>query len=156
MKIHFDKVTNRVTGYTITGYAPDDALDLGVDENGDDIIFDFVKPMGEYEIQNGEIVHVGPTDEMIEAVKTELKNHYASLVQMHLDKTAQKFGYDNINSIGKYLGFDNAFRAECESLGSYNVACWSKLYEIEDSIDAGTLTIDSDDDLLSQLPIYGE
>lgn len=52
-------------------------------------------------------------------------------VQAMLDTEAQSRGYDNINSIGKYLGYDNLFRAECEALGAWTAACWAKCYEIE-------------------------
>lgn len=154
MKIHFDNVTNRVTGYTDIGEAPEGSLDLGIDANGDGIVFDFVNPLGEYEVQAGNVVHVGPSAEMVEAEKAKLREHYVSLVQKHLNETAQSLGYDDINSIGKYLGFDNAFRSECESLGAYNVACWSKLYEVEAAVTAGTLVIADDADLLTQLPVY--
>lgn len=68
-----------------------------------------------------------------------------SAVQRHLDETAQSKGYDNINSIAKYMGYDNQFRAECEALGAWCAACWAKCYELQ----AGGVM---PDDLLSEMP----
>ena len=36
-----------------------------------------------------------------------------SAIQSHIDTQAKELGYDNIGSIGKYLGYDNPFRTEC-------------------------------------------
>ena len=48
-----------------------------------------------------------------------------------LDSEAQSRGYDNVNAIGKYIGYDNPFRAECEALGAWTAACWAKCYELQ-------------------------
>lgn len=154
MNVGFDKVTNRVTGYAIIGNVHGDYIDLGVDENGDDIIFDFVKPVSEYVIQDGEIIHVGPSDEMISAEKARLKEHYTLLVQKHLDETARNAGYDDINSIAKYIGYDNKFQEECKALGLYTSNCWEALYTTLDKIDAGTLVINDDSEVIELLPVY--
>jgi len=66
-------------------------------------------------------------------------------VQAMLDTEAQSRGYDNINSIGKYIGYDNAFRVECEALGAWAAACWSKCYELQA---AGVMP----DNLLAEMP----
>ena len=52
-------------------------------------------------------------------------------VQAMLDSEAQSRGYDNVNAIGKYIGYDNPFRAECEALGAWTAACWAKCYELQ-------------------------
>ncbi len=68
-----------------------------------------------------------------------------SQVQAMLDTEAQTRGYDNINAIGKYIGYDNAFRAECEALGTWTAACWAKCYELQSG---GVMP----SDLLSEMP----
>jgi len=69
------------------------------------------------------------------------------IIQDMHDNKAKELGYDNINSIGKYIGYDNAFRLECESLGTWAAACWAKCYELLNS--PVELTIS---DVLDSLP----
>lgn len=52
-------------------------------------------------------------------------------VQSMLDAEARSRGYDNINSIAKYLGYDNIFRVECEALAKWCAACWAKCLELQ-------------------------
>ena len=59
MKIHFDDVTKRVTGYTTFGEAPTGSFDAGD--------FEFLHDPDEYEVQGNSIVHVGPSAEKIAA-----------------------------------------------------------------------------------------
>jgi len=49
-----------------------------------------------------------------------------SQVQAMLDTEAQQRGYDDINSIGKYVGYPNDNQVECEALGAWAAACWTK------------------------------
>ena len=63
-----------------------------------------------------------------------------------LDTGAQSLGYDNINAIGKYIGYDNPFRAECEALGAWTAACWARCYELQGG---GVMP----DNLLAEMPI---
>lgn len=69
-------------------------------------------------------------------------------VQGLLDSTAQSKGYDNINAIAKYMGYDNQFRVECEALGAWCAACWAKCYELQSG---GVMP----SDLLAEMPELG-
>lgn len=71
-----------------------------------------------------------------------------AVVQGLLDSTAQSKGYDNINAIAKYMGYDNQFRAECEALGAWCAACWTKCYELQSG---GVMP----SDLLAEMPELG-
>ena len=66
-------------------------------------------------------------------------------VQLMIDTEAQSRGYDNVNAIGKYIGYDNPFRAECEALGAWTAACWAKCYELQSG---GVMP----SDLLAEMP----
>ena len=66
-------------------------------------------------------------------------------VQAMLDVEAQSRGYDNVNAIGKYIGYDNPFRVECEVLGAWTAACWAKCYELQSG---GVMP----SDLLAEMP----
>lgn len=77
--------------------------------------------------------------------QSELIKEATGQVQGMLDKEAQARGYDNINSIAKYMGYENAFRAECEALGAWCAACWAKCYELQSG---GVMP----SDLLAEMP----
>ena len=78
--------------------------------------------------------------------QAEAINQAVSSVQAMLDSEAAKRGYDNINAIAKYMGYDNQFRAECEALGAWCAACWAKCYELQ----AGGVM---PDDLMAEMPV---
>lgn len=73
-------------------------------------------------------------------------------IQRFLDATARTRGYDDINSIGKYIGYENAFRIECETLGAWTASVWSYCYQELDKIQAGTRTEPTISELLLELP----
>ena len=75
-------------------------------------------------------------------------------IQSYIDNVAISLGYDNISSIGKYLGYDNPFRAECEKLGSFNASCWVKAYEIQSEVEQGLITMPTVEEVLAEMPIY--
>jgi site-specific recombinase XerD len=82
-------------------------------------------------------------EESTTAYVKELENYIQSL---H-DSKAQELGYDSINSIAKYLGYENPYRAECEALGVWVAACWDKYYDLLNSDEFVTK-----EELLGQLP----
>lgn len=60
-------------------------------------------------------------------------------VQALHDKEARDRGYDNINSCGKYCGYENGYRAECEALGAWVAACWDLCYSMLADWQAGNI-----------------
>lgn len=75
-------------------------------------------------------------------------------VQRHLDDEAILRGYDNIHSIGKYIGYDNAFRIECEALGAWTANVWLYCYQVLADVEAGTRTEPTIAELIAELPVY--
>jgi len=105
-------------------------------------------PSMEYELHEDsewQDVKPCPQAEKDAHAQAQLIEQATSLVQSMLDTEAQARGYDNINSIAKYMGYDNPFRAECEALGAWCAACWAKCYELQ----AGGVM---PDDLLAEMP----
>lgn len=92
-------------------------------------------------------------DEWVEdvALRQELlKDAVESAVQAMHNEEARARGYDDINSIGKYTGYENVFQAECIALGQWVAACWAKCYEL---LDAGVeMTVE---EALAQMPTIG-
>ena len=77
-----------------------------------------------------------------------------SAIQSHIDAQAKKLGYDNIGSIGKYLGYDNPFRTECEKLGVFNSNCWIKSFEVQTQVEGGEIPMPTVDELITMMPEY--
>ena len=77
-----------------------------------------------------------------------------SAIQSHIDAQAKKLGYDNIGSIGKYLGYDNPFRTECEKLGVFNSNCWIKSFEVQTQVEGGEIPMPTVDELIAMMPEY--
>ena len=108
-----------------------------------------IKP-GMVEMTAAEIeAHINPT--LTDAEKIAA---ITASIQAVLDGEAQSRNYDNINAIGKYLGYDNAFRAECEALGSWTAQVWSKGYELLNTWQQTGVEI-TQQQVLDQLPIMG-
>ncbi len=76
-------------------------------------------------------------------------------IQVHLDTQAQALRYDNINSIGKYVGYVNDFQAEAEALGAWASSCWTVAGQIEADVQAGLRSIPTVDEVIAELPVYG-
>ena len=87
--------------------------------------------------------------------KKELTKQTEVAIQAYIDEAAQSLRYDNISSIGKYLGYENPFRAECEQLGKFNAECWVKAYAIQEEVENGRV-INSVDEVIAELPEFGE
>jgi len=83
----------------------------------------------------------------------EMKNISTS-IQNHLDTKAQSLRYDNINAIGKYVGYVNDFQAEAEALGAWASSCWKVAGQIEADVQSGVRVMPTVDEVLAELPVY--
>jgi len=77
----------------------------------------------------------------------------SNAVQLHLNEAAQAKGYDDINSIAKYIGYDNTYRTECEALGAWTASCWDICYVILAGWEAGEIAEPTADEVVAQLPV---
>lgn len=77
------------------------------------------------------------------------KNEMITAVQNALDTQAKKLGYDNVNSIGKYLRPSSIFYEECVNLGDWCDACWQEVFAIENE---GVML--TKEEVLQRLPNY--
>ena len=75
-------------------------------------------------------------------------------IQDVLDTEARSRNYDDINAIGKYIGYDNAFRVECEALGAWTANVWLKAYELLATWEQTGQEV-TKDEVLAQLPAMG-
>ena len=75
-------------------------------------------------------------------------------IQYHLDTQAQALGYDNINSIGKFVGYPNPFRDQAESLGAWMANVWITGEGIKAEVLAGIRLLPTLDEVIAELPVY--
>ncbi len=67
--------------------------------------------------------------------------------QEHVDSQAKELGYDDINSIAKYLTEGSSYEPECKALSLWVSECWNIVEGITDS----SITVD---EALALLPEY--
>lgn len=84
----------------------------------------------------------------------EMQEAIRIAIQAHLDAQAQSLRYDNMNAIGKYVGYTNDFRTEAEALGAWASSCWSVAGQIEADVQAGNRLLPTVDEVLAELPTY--
>lgn len=78
-------------------------------------------------------------------------------VQKTIDDLAVSMGYDNVVSACSYAGSPHPkFGVEGTALRDYRDACWDKCYELLASFEAGDIEELSVDEVINQLPVYGE
>lgn len=91
-----------------------------------------------------------PTEEQLKKVE---QKHFEQLVQNHLDKEAQKFGYDSVLSACSYAGYANPFQAEGQSFVEWRGNVWAYCYQLLADVEAGTRNVPTDTELLAELPV---
>lgn len=93
-----------------------------------------------------EIVIPEPTPE-------EIQEQLTAKVQMYLDTTAQKLGYDSCLSVCSYVATGVVkFDEEGEAFRKWRSAVWAKGYEIVAQVQASTRPIPTEEELFAELP----
>ena len=98
-----------------------------------------------------DVALVSQDAELLEQAKASLE----VLVQNHLDSQAQSLGYDGIVSACSYAGYANEFQDEAVALGVWRSVVWTKAYQVQADVEAGTLPMPTEDELIAMLPVYG-
>lgn len=76
-------------------------------------------------------------------------------IQAHIDNVAKANGFDSINSIGKFVGYDNSKRVLAESLGAWCANVWDFAEVEQAKVVAGTRTLPATmEEVIAELPIY--
>lgn len=126
--------------FIIDGYS-DDWTKIEVKE--DNSFYDFYNEDGTV---NAQLQMEFDTNNTLQAMETA--------IQEHIDSVAKSLGYDDISSIGKYLGYANPFRDECEQLGLYNSDCWIRAFQIQQEVEQGLRPMPTMEELIAELPVY--
>ena len=98
------------------------------------------------------IYDIGSID--ITSVLRNLREQMESAISTHILASVKSVGYDNENSIAKYLVPGNPFYEECSKISIWIGNVWKKANEIEAQAKAlGNLSL-TVSDVLSQLPKF--
>ena len=73
-------------------------------------------------------------------------------IQNIIDSKAKEYKFDNINSIAKYIGYENQYQLRAITLGKWCASCWTYLETIENNLDINNLPVY--EDVINNLPIY--
>jgi hypothetical protein len=80
---------------------------------------------------------------------------FTSAIQAHLDSKAQERNYDGILSLCTYATSANPkFSAEGQAGVLWRDAVWAKGYEVMAEVKAGTRSVPTIEELISELPLF--
>ena len=82
------------------------------------------------------------------------KSRLTSAIQSMLDETAKERGYDSILSLCTYTSPAAKFSDEGQAGVSWRDEVWAKGYTILADVEAGTRSIPTESELLSELPNF--
>ena len=85
----------------------------------------------------------------------QAKDSMEQAIQAHINTTVTSKGYDNENSIAKYLVDTNPFYDECKAISLWIGSVWVKAFNIQQEVEAGTRVMPTVDELIAMLPIFG-
>jgi hypothetical protein len=75
-------------------------------------------------------------------------------IQNHINEVVKGLGYDDENSIAKYLVNGNPFYDECVSISLWIGNVWVTAFTIQQEVLSGTK--EEPEDIIAELPVYGE
>jgi hypothetical protein len=78
----------------------------------------------------------------------------ADAVEAHISSQCKALGYDNENSIAKYLVVGNDFYDECRALSLWIGRVWTQVMSIQSDVEAGTISEPTPKEIIAMLPFY--
>jgi hypothetical protein len=155
MKIIYNKDTSVVEGFVNIGTTKEPFIEA------QDFIFEH--ELNEYQVINGEVVHVGKTEEQLQKETQEKLQIIMNAIQIMLDTTAKENGnWDNMMSARAsakpILETDSikakAMKDNANALEAYYFEVWGKAYAIEAEVKEGTRPMPTTDEVLAELPEF--
>lgn len=173
MYIHYNETTKRVTGWT--GFLatapeeiqPEDATEVVYKKPVFteptlilDFAFIFEFDIREYEVRDGAVIHVGKSEEMIQAGIQALLGRYTALVDAHIQAVVDahnlsaQTAYTNAKGVEAYSKTAEHWDvAWCASLWAFNVQVWNfTRVELLPAFDFTKIL--TDEEFIALLPIY--
>lgn len=106
-----------------------------------------------YEIQEDKVVKTYTVKDIPqEEIMDRKKNEAERAVQAHINDKCKKLGYDNENSIAKYLVDGNPFYDECKSISLWIGSVWTYTHQVQADVLAGVREVPTINNLIAELP----
>jgi len=103
---------------------------------------------GWVELTNEELdAHINPPKSA-----EQLISEYEAAIEIHINVVSASKGYNTIDSIAKYLGSDNVFKAECVALSAWVADVWVSVQSTLNSWQNGDIDQPSIEDVITGLP----
>jgi len=99
-----------------------------------------------------EKIHTDDIELFENKFKTLKRKEYQELIQKHIDSVVSSLGYDDSNSIAKYLIQENVFYDECKAISLWIGSVWAEAIRLQNEYEAGN--IDEPVDVISILPEF--
>lgn len=77
-------------------------------------------------------------------------------IEEYINTTVKAKGYNSQDSIAKYLVSGNPFYAECTAISLWIGSVWVYSHQVQADVMAGTRTMPTIEELINELPKYGE
>lgn len=124
-------------------------------EDNQPIITDTQRISGKsYEIQGDKVLVIYTIEDIpVEEIQAKLQKELEIGIQNYINEQVQSKGYDNENSIAKYLVDTNPFYEECKTISVWIGNVWIKTHEIQSEVNAGTRPIPSLVEIIAELPV---
>ena len=107
-----------------------------------------------YTIETDKVVKVYEIVEIpIEEIVAKAKDSMEQAIQTHINITVTSKGYDNENSIAKYLVQENPFYDECKAISLWIGSVWVKAFGIQQDVESGIRTMPTVEEVIVELPI---
>lgn len=88
--------------------------------------------------------------------KTPAAAEYEAAIDAHLNMVAQQHGYDNIISACSYAGAVNPFQLESMDFVEWRGNVWQHCLSVLDDVKNGRIPVPSIEELIAELPAFGE
>ena len=89
-----------------------------------------------------------------EEIMTAKAKSAEQAVQTHINAKCVELGYDNENSIAKYLVEGSAFYTECKAISLWISDVWVYTHQVQADVVAGLREIPTNEELIAELPEF--
>lgn len=89
----------------------------------------------------------------VEELQANLQKELERTIEAHIDSVVKSKGYNNQDSIAKYLVDTNPFYEECKAISVWIGNVWIKAQEIQSEVEAGTRPIPTINEVIAELPV---
>ena len=136
------------------GTIPADAIQITDEQHNDFLNKQAIGENSSFDIIDGQWVYTPPPPPTAEEIAAATQKELVAAVQHFMDDKAQVKGYDNILSAVTYADESSMpeFQRDGIAFRAWRSAVWSYCYEQLAAVKAGSRTVPTTDQLISELP----